>query len=129
MDVIITEKEKNGETVLRDAFGHVLLDDLNPGIWFAKQFGKRLKANKILVQKSGYFARSSKANQADLQLIFEIADYAVQKAVDGISGVVGWDENNNDKLSCINFNRIKGGKPFNTKLDWYTKMMNEIKSI
>ena len=129
MDVIIAETEKSGETVLRDAFGHVRLDDLNPGQWFAKQLGKRLNANKVLVQKSGYFGRSSKANQADLDLIFEIADYAVQSAVEGSSGVVGWDEDNKNKLSCIDFNRIKGGKPFDTKLDWYTEMMNEIKTI
>ncbi len=129
LDLIVKETKKSGGTILRDAFGHIRLDELNSGKWFAKQFGKRLKANKILVQKSGYFSRSSKANKADLQLIFEIADYAVKNAVAGINGVVGWDENNNNKLSCINFNRIKGGKPFNTKLDWYIKMMSEIKSI
>ncbi len=129
MDVIVSETEKAGETVLRDAFGHVRLDDLNPGQWFAKQLGNRLNANKILVQKSGYFGRSSKANQADLDLIFEVADHATQNAVNGISGVVGWDEDNNNTLSCIDFNRIKGGKPFDTTLDWYKQMMNEIKAI
>ena len=129
MDIIIEENEKSGETILRDAFGHVRLDELNPGKWFAKQFGKRLNANKILVQKSGYFGRSSKAKKADLELIFEIADYAMKSAIQGKSGVVGWDENNNNKLSCIDFNRIKGGKPFDTSLDWYRKMMNEIQSI
>ena len=36
MRTIISETEKSGETVLRDAFGHVRLDDLNPGQWFAK---------------------------------------------------------------------------------------------
>ncbi len=128
-DVIIRETEKNGETVLRDAFGHVRLDDLNPGQWFAKQLGKRLKANKVLVQKSGYFGRSSKANQADLDLIFEVADHAVQSALSGKNGVVGWDEDNNNTLSCIDFSRIKGGKPFDTTLDWYKKMIDEIRSI
>jgi len=128
-DVIIRETEKNGETVLRDAFGHVRLDDLNPGQWFAKQLGKRLNANKVLVQKSGYFGRSSKANQADLDLIFEVADYAVQSALKGENGVVGWDEDNNNTLSCIDFSRIKGGKPFDTTLDWYKNMINEIKAI
>ena len=129
MDLIIAETEKAGEPVLRDAFGHVRLDDLNPGKWFAKQLGKRLNANKVLVQKSGYFGRSSKANQADLDLIFEVADHAVQSAINGKSGVVGRDEDNNNTLSCINFSRIKGGKPFNTSLDWYKKMINEIQSI
>ena len=129
MDIIIEENEKSGDTILRDAFGHVRLDELNPGKWFAKQFGKRLNANKILVQKSGYFGRSSKANKADLELIFEVADYAVKSAIQGESGVVGWDEDDNNKLSCIDFSRIKGGKPFDTSLDWYKKMINEIHSI
>ena len=128
-DVIIRETEKNGETVLRDAFGHVRLDNLNPGQWFAKQLGKRLNANKVLVQKSGYFGRSSKANQADLDLIFEVADHAVQSALNGKNGVVGWDEDNNNTLSCIDFSRIKGGKPFDTTLDWYKDMIDEIRAI
>ena len=128
-DVIIRETEKNGETVLRDAFGHVRLDDLNPGQWFAKQLSKRLNANKVLVQKSGYFGRSSKANQADLDLIFEVADHAVQSALNGKNGVVGWDEDNNNTLSCIDFSRIKGGKPFDTTLVWYKDMIEEIRAI
>ena len=128
-DLIIRETEKNGETVLRDAFGHVRLDDLNPGQWFARQLGKRLNANKVLVQKSGYFGRSSKANQADLNLIFEVADHAVQSALNGKNGVVGWDEDNNNTLSCIDFSRIKGGKPFDTTLDWYKDMIDEIRAI
>ena len=128
-DIIIRETEKLGKTVLRDAFGHVRLDDLNPGKWFAKQLGKRLNANKVLVQKSGYFGRSSKANQADLDLIFEVADHAVQSAINGKNGVVGWDEDNNNTLSCIDFSRIKGGKPFDTTLDWYKDMIKEIKAI
>ncbi len=129
MDVIIKETEKSGEKVLRDAFGHVRLDDLNPGKWFAKELGKRLNANKVLVQKSGYFARSAKANNEDLALIFEIADKAVESATSEISGVVGWDENNNNKLHCIAFDRIKGGKPFDTSLNWYREMIREIHSI
>ena len=129
MNLIIQETEKLGESILRDAFGHVRLDELNPGEWFAKQFGKRLNANKILVQKSGYFGRSAKANESDLRLIFEIADYAVTIGIEGGHGVIGWDEENNNKLSCIDFNRIKGDKLFNTSLDWYMKMINEIQAI
>ena len=129
METIISETEKEGETILRDAFGHVRLDDLNPGKWFAKKLGERLKANKILVQKSGYFSRSAKANEKDLKLIFDLADYAVNSAVKKKSGVVGWDENNKNNISCINFNRIKGGKPFDINQNWYKQMINEIYAI
>ena len=129
MELIISETEKNGGVVLRDAFGHVRLDDLNPGQWFAKELGRRLNANKVLVQKSGYFGRSAKANRQDLDLIFEVADKAVESAISGESGVVGWDEDNNNQLSCISFNRIKGGKPFETSQKWYQEMMQEIHNI
>ncbi|MEE2700191.1 MAG: pyrophosphate--fructose-6-phosphate 1-phosphotransferase [Bacteroidota bacterium] len=129
MDVIVAETEKTGGTVLRDAFGHVRLDELNPGQWFAEQLGSRLNANKILVQKSGYFGRSAKANQQDLDLIFEVADKAVESAINGISGVVGWDEDNNNQLSCIDFSRIKGEKPFNISQKWYQDMIQEIHNI
>ena len=129
MELIISETEKNGGVVLRDAFGHVRLDDLNPGQWFAKELGRRLNANKVLVQKSGYFGRSAKANRQDLDLIFEVADKAVESATSGESGVVGWDEDNNNQLSCISFNRIKGGKPFDTSKKWYKEMMQEIHNI
>ena len=66
-----------GEEVERDAFGHVKLDLINPGLWFAEQFGKRLKSDKILVQKSGYFARSAAPNGEDLDLIKRSATMAV----------------------------------------------------
>ena len=127
--LIIDEKTKNGEHIDRDAFGHVRLDDLNPGKWFAKEFSKRLSANKVLIQKSGYFSRSAKPNQKDLELIITLADKAVESATKGISGVVGWDEENNNTLTTIKFNRIKGGKPFDITQAWYTKMLTEIKNI
>lgn len=129
LDVIVKNAEKEGASVLRDAFGHIRLDDLNPGQWFAKELGKKLNANKILVQKSGYFGRSSKANSKDLKLISQFSDKAVESAIAGISGVVGWDEEANDKLSCIEFSRIKGGKPFNTSQQWFKDMIKEIHNI
>ncbi len=129
IETIIKETEKSGEKIFRDAFGHVLLDELNPGQWFAKKLGDNIGANKILVQKSGYFSRSSRANPQDLELIFDIADHAVDAAIAGKNGVVGYDEDNNNSLSCINFKRIKGGKPFDTNQVWYKNMMNEINSI
>ena len=54
-DSIIREMESNGQKVPRDAFGHVRLDEINPGKWFAKQFAKELNAEKTLVQKKWLF--------------------------------------------------------------------------
>ena len=129
LDVIVKDAEKEGENILRDAFGHIRLDNLNPGQWFAKKLGEKLNANKILVQKSGYFGRSSKANSKDLELISQFTDKAVESAIAGISGVVGRDEEKNDQLSCIEFSRIKGGKPFDISLQWFQNMIKEIHKI
>ena len=112
VDEIVEEIEKSGTILKRDAFGHVKLDAVNPGQWFATQFAEKVVAEKVLVQKSGYFARSAAANDEDIKLIFDSADFAVQCAINGLSGVVGLDEEKNNKMSCIDFSRIKGGKPF-----------------
>ena len=96
----------------RDPFGHVKIDQVNPGEWFAKQFAARLGAEKVLVQKSGYFARSAPADETDLLLIKSMTDYAVGCALRGISGVVGHDEENGDQLRAIEFDRIRGGKKY-----------------
>lgn len=126
IDSIVLEMESRGAKIKRDAFGHIRLDEINPGQWFAKQFGKKIDADKVLVQKSGYFARSAKPNKKDLGLIFQSADLAVECAMDGKSGVVGLDEDQNNQLTCIEFDRIRGGKPFNSKLEWFQSMLEEI---
>ena len=126
---IISDMEKENVEVPRDAFGHVRLDDINPGQWFAKKLKSELNADKVLVQKSGYFSRSAPSSKEDLDIIFKTVDVAIESAIKGESGVVGFDEGNNDKLSCINFSRIKGGKPFNINADWFLTMMKEIGQI
>ncbi|MDP6456758.1 MAG: pyrophosphate--fructose-6-phosphate 1-phosphotransferase [Candidatus Marinimicrobia bacterium] len=126
IDTIVKEKEAMGEEVERDAFGHVKLDLINPGLWFAEQFGKRLKSDKILVQKSGYFARSAAPNGEDLDLIKRSATMAVKYALSGESGVVGLDTDRNSELSLINFDRIKGGKPFDVTAEWFNSMLVNI---
>jgi len=129
VETIVAEMESNGEEVRRDAFGHVRLDELNPGQWFAKRFTKLLRADKTLVQKSGYFARSSSPNDKDLELIMASADLAVKSAINGQSGVIGQDEDKNGKLSVIDFTRIKGGKVFDIYQEWFQDMLKEIGQI
>ena len=116
MPEIIAEIESTGGEVARDPFGHVRLDDINPGAWFAKQFAERLGAEKVMVQKSGYFSRSAKANAEDLRLIKSMTDLAVESALRGESGVIGHDEEDGDRLKAIAFPRIAGHKPFDTQL-------------
>lgn len=126
VDTIVAEKEAAGEKVERDPFGHVKLDALNPGEWFADQFARRLKAEKVLVQKSGYFARSAAPNERDLDLIVRSARLAARFALDGKSGVVGLDDENDQTLGLIDFSRIKGGKPFDTEQPWFRDLLNDI---
>ena len=126
LDAIIPEMESQGEEVNRDAFGHVRLDEINPGKWFAKQFSKEIGAEKTLIQKSGYFARSAKPCQKDMDLIFKSADLAVHSALQKKSGVVGMDEDKNSELRCIEFGRIKGGKPFNPDVKWFEELLKDI---
>ena len=126
IDTIVHEMEARGEAVPRDAFGHVRLDEINPGQWFAKQFAKRLGAEKTLVQKSGYFARSAAPNDKDLDLIKRSAFLAAEYALEGKSGVVGMDEDKDGKLTLIDLSRIKGGKPFDIHVPWFTDLLNHI---
>ena len=126
LETIVREMESNGEEVPRDAFGHVRLDDINPGQWFAKQFTNGLNAEKVLVQKSGYFARSAKPNERDLELIKQSAFFGAEKAIIGESGVAGLDDDHGQKLRLIEFERIKGGKPFDEHADWYQSILKEI---
>ena len=126
VESIVRELEAKGETVPRDAFGHVKLDAVNPGAWFGKQFAAMLGAEKTLIQKSGYFARAAAANAEDRALIKACADLAVQSAFDGVPGVVGHDEDQGGVLRAIEFARIKGGKPFDTELPWFKELLTAI---
>ncbi len=126
MDTIIREIESQGQEVPRDAFGHVRLDDINPGQWFAKQFAEALDADKTLIQKSGYFARSAKPGKRDLDLIKKSAFMAAELALNGESGLVGLDESNDGELGLIDLQQIKGGKEFDTSQSWFQNMLSEI---
>jgi pyrophosphate--fructose-6-phosphate 1-phosphotransferase len=123
---IVASMEAAGEEVPRDPFGHVQLDKINPGQWFAKQFAEQLGAEKVLVQKSGYFSRSAAANEADLELIAQCTRYAVDAALRGESGVVGQDEDRGDELRAIEFERIKGGKAFDASAPWFTELLDDL---
>ncbi|MFY9922864.1 MAG: pyrophosphate--fructose-6-phosphate 1-phosphotransferase [Opitutaceae bacterium] len=126
VETIVAEMKARGQEVPRDAFGHVKLDAINPGKWFGDQFGKMIGAEKVLVQKSGYFARAAAANAEDLRLIKSCVDLAVECALRRESGVIGHDEDRGGVLRAIEFERIKGGKPFDVRTPWYAELLREI---
>src|SRR6185436_6899550 len=123
LDTIVAEQERLGDEVARDPFGHVKIDKVNPGEWFASKFAERLGAQKVMVQKSGYFSRSAAANDRDLELIRSMTDLAVDCALRGEPGVIGHDEERGDELRAVEFERIKGGKPFDITADWYAELL------
>jgi pyrophosphate--fructose-6-phosphate 1-phosphotransferase len=123
---IVAEIESRGEAISRDAFGHVRLDKVNVGSWFAKKFAEMIGAEKTLVQKSGYYSRAAAANATDRELIKRCATKAVQCAFAGQGGVIGEDEAQGNELRAIEFERIKGGKPFNIQTDWFVQLLKDI---
>ena len=127
VEQIVKEMESKGDSVPRDAFGHYKLDAVNVGQWFSKQFAKLLGAEKALVQKSGYFARSAAANSDDLRLIHSMVDHGVECGLRGESGVVGHDEDHGGRLRAIEFPRVKGGKPFDIESPWFTELLKDIR--
>jgi len=126
LDSIVKEMEANGEEVPRDPFGHVKLDLVNPGKYFAEKFASKIGAEKVMVQKSGYFSRSAVANAEDLRLIKSCTDLAVEVAINGGTGLIGHDEERGDVLRAIEFDRIKGGKAFDIDQPWFEQLLAEI---
>lgn len=126
VSTILREMEKSGQSIPMDAFGHVKLDRLNVGNWIGSCLGDKIGAQKVLVQKSGYFARSAAPNDFDLQLIRETAQLAVQCALQKKSGVVGRDEALGGRIALIDFARIRGGKPFDYKNSDFLKILADL---
>lgn len=126
VESIVAEMQAKGQDVPRDAFGHIKLDAVNPGKWFGEQFAEMLGAEKVLVQKSGYFGRAAAANVDDLRLIKSCTDLAVECALRRESGVIGHDEDHGNVLRAIEFPRIRGGKPFDIDTPWFLEMLKNL---
>ena len=126
VDSIVTEMQSRSEVIPLDPFGHVKIDKINPGAWFADQFAPMIGAEKVLVQKSGYYSRSAPANSKDQALIKNCAVVAVESALNGISGLVGQDEDQANVIRACEFDRVAGAKPFNTDQPWFNELLSDI---
>tara|TARA_Y100000994_G_scaffold248005_1_gene254674 strand:+ start:2481 stop:3662 length:1182 start_codon:yes stop_codon:yes gene_type:complete len=119
------DARKKGNIIEKDAFGHEKLDSVNAAKWFSSLISKELDFDRILIQKSGYFARSASPNTEDLDYIFKLCDFAFKNALESSSGVVGEDERTGN-LSCIDFNDIKGDKGLDITSDWFLDIIESI---
>ena len=119
------DARKKGNIIEKDAFGHEKLDSVNAAKWFSSLISKELDFDRILIQKSGYFARSASPNTEDLNYIFKLCDFAFKNALESNSGVVGEDERTGN-LSCIDFNDIKGDKGLDITSDWFLDIIESI---
>jgi len=127
---IVKDMEANGEEVPRDAFGHISLAKINPGHYFSTHLAKLVEAEKTIVQKSGYFARSAPANEFDRDLIGRCAKEGVKSAIAGVSGCMGEDEAvEGTPIAALDFGRIKGGKPFDIQQPWFQEMLSQIGQV
>jgi len=127
VEEIVKEMEAAGTPCPRDAFGHVALAKINPGQYFSKRLAELVGAEKTLVQKSGYFARSAASNDFDKELIRKCAEIGVDSAISGVSGCMGQDEDKEGyPIRAIEFERVKGGKPFDSKKEWFQEMLKDI---
>lgn len=126
VDAIVAQMQQRGEDVPRDAFGHVKIDKINPGAWFADRFAPMIRADKVLVQKSGYYSRSAPAGQRDRELIAACATVAVRAALDGVSGLVGPDQDRDGEIRACEFERVAGAKPFDVTQPWFTELLAAI---
>lgn len=122
-DVIVSDRLSSGDKIQRDSFEHILLDKINVGSWFSDKFANLIKAERSIVQKSGYFARSAASSEEDLILIRKMVILAVDGAIAGISGVTGEDERKNNLLRIIEFENILGGKIFDIKTPWFSDIL------
>lgn len=127
---IVKDMESRGEEVPRDAFGHVAIAKIKPGDYFSKHLAEMVGAEKTIVQRSGYFARSAAANDFDIDLISRCAKAGVDAAIAGVSGLMGEDEEmEGAPIRAIEFKRVKGAKPFDISQTWFQQMLKEIGQI
>jgi pyrophosphate--fructose-6-phosphate 1-phosphotransferase len=123
---IVRLMEAEGKKVERDAFGHLKLADINVGQVLGNRLKERLGAERLLVQKSGYFARSAPANDFDRNFIQSHADLAVECALNGQSGLIGHDTRHNNQLRCIEFEAVSGNRPLDLNLPEVKEFLERI---
>jgi pyrophosphate--fructose-6-phosphate 1-phosphotransferase len=125
-------KIKNKENIMlsslknkkKDPFGNIKLDDIQIGEFLSKVLKNFINFKKVIIQKSGYFSRSSCCNQREYSLVSNFVKYAIEGVINKESGVIGQNSKKKKKLEIINFKYISGRKPFNIKENkWFKNLL------
>ena len=127
-EMVLGERRRAGETIAEDAFGHPRLDQVRVGDWIARELGELLGADRTLVVKSGYFARSGPAEPEDRVLINRCCTVAVRAAIEGTAGIVGGDTAAGDTLGVIGFDRIAGGRRLDPTTAWVQDLLTRVRT-
>ena len=106
-------------------------DDLKTGIGASV---KRKEDFRFLTGKGRYtddinrpnqvYAYMLRSNVARGSLKLDISKAKSSPGVEDI--IIGKDMDENDDLALIDFNRIKGGKPFDHSLSWFKEILLDI---
>ncbi len=78
------------------------------------------------MQKSGYFARSARADDTDLLLIKSMTTTQSAARSAASPGSSGHDEEQGDQLRAVEFDRIKGGKPYDIDNAEFVQLLDKI---
>ena len=125
MQEVVEAMEAAGEEVTRDPFGHVQIDEINPGAWIAKQFAELLGADKVLVQKSGYFSRRPpRTTRTSPSSSAAPTTPSTRRCAAG--GGSGRGRGARRRAGAIEFDRIKGGKTFDTSTPWFVDLLEDL---
>lgn len=125
-EMVLQAREEAGETIGSDAFGHPKLDHVRVGDWLADELTLLLDADRSLVVKSGYFARSGAAGPVDRALINRCCIVALRAALDRTSGIVGEDAEADDAITVIGFDRIHGGRRLDLDEIWVAGLLRTV---
>ena len=122
---IVARMEAEGKEVQRDAFGHVKLDSINPGKYFADTFSGLIGAEKVLVQSRATLrapppptSRTSSSSARRPSSPSPPPLSAPRVCRDG--------RRPGRRAALHRVPRIKGGKPFKTDVPWFQDMLRDI---
>ncbi len=125
-EMVLRDRMNSGNEIATDAFGHPKLDQVRVGDWLADELSLLLDADRTLVMKSGYFARSGPANAEDRVLINRCCTVALRAALNGSCGIVGGDAEDGDALGLIGFERIHGGRRLDPTDAWVQDVLARV---